>query len=114
MKKISLVFSLMLGATLLPGLANAETPAGTEQLAAASSRWSSSVMDRHMPLDAAQIQKLSRKEFRYMDMAQQKRPKAVRNAVIVYEHADQKGTACKPAGTDKKSSDRPCVYRMMM
>lgn len=36
-----------------------------------------------MPVDSAQLQKLGQKKFRYMDMAQDKRSKSIRNAVIV-------------------------------
>ncbi|MBP0599922.1 hypothetical protein J8I26_17565 [Herbaspirillum sp. LeCh32-8] len=78
MKKTLLGFCLLAGMTAQVGAQGLDLPAG-----ASASRWSSSVMERHMPVDAAQLQKLSQKKFRYMDMAQGKRSKSIRNAVIV-------------------------------
>lgn len=77
----------LIGFCLLAGMSAAASQAGAQSLdvpaEASSSRWSSSVMERHAPMDSAQLQKLGQKKFRYMDMAQGKRSKSIRNAVIV-------------------------------
>jgi hypothetical protein len=74
---------------------------------ASASRWSSSVMERHMPVDPVQLQKLGQKKFRYMDMAQAKRSKSIRNAVIVRGAAGE--GAAKPGRKDE--SLQPQNYR---
>lgn len=70
-----------------------------------ASRWSSSVMDRHMPLDAVQLQKLGQRKFRYMDSARIKPSSAIHNAVIVHGPVGRDGQA-QPDADIRRPSQR--------
>ncbi len=58
-----------------------------------AARWSASTMDRHMPVDATRLQKAGQKKFRYMDMAEGRRSRFMREAVLLY---GQEVGACTP------------------
>jgi hypothetical protein len=104
MKKRLLGMFLLAGASALASSAHAESQGAPWQ---GASRWSSSVMDRHMPLDSAQLQKLGQKKFRYMDMARSKQPAAIRNAVIVHGPATTPMSA--PVYRNNAQPRRPLV-----
>lgn len=78
----------LLGICLVAAMSTASTAGAADASGQGSSpvpasRWSSSVMERHAPVDSARLQQLGQKKFRYMDMAQGKRSRSIRNAVIV-------------------------------
>lgn len=85
-KSIGMYLAFGLTASLFALTASAAEESAGAAANSGATRWSSSVMDRHLPFDLAQAQalKLSQKPFRYMDMAEHKKPKLIRNAVIVY------------------------------
>ncbi|MBB5391675.1 MULTISPECIES: hypothetical protein [unclassified Herbaspirillum] len=101
----------LLGFCLLAGISAAASQAGAHRLDApladAASRWSSSVMERHAPMDSTQLQKLGQKKFRYMDMAQGKRSKSIRNAVIVRDLAGARQECTAQPQTGQHNSHFP-------
>lgn len=54
---------------------------------------------------------LAKKKFRYLDMVERKHPSSIRNAVIVYDHADMKKKACDASdpATVSECLGRPSV-----
>jgi hypothetical protein len=88
MKKTVGICMLTIAASLAAPAAFAASTAAIDAHTSAApdsaARWSMSAMDRHMPLETPRPHKLAQQKFRYMDMAQAKRSKSLRNAVLVY------------------------------
>ncbi|MFJ3048287.1 hypothetical protein ACIPEN_20835 [Herbaspirillum chlorophenolicum] len=114
MKKTLLGFCLLVGMSAVALQANAQRLG--VPLEDSASRWSSSVMERHAPMDSAQLQKLGQKKFRYMDMAQIKRSKSIRNAVIIHglDDARQNGVSQQQVYRRNFPSGHPIVIMRPM
>lgn len=79
--------------------------------AASGSRCSVPSMERHIPVDAARLHKQGQQKFRYMDMAQAKRSRSLKNAVLVYGLAgrDQAKASVPVYRHEQEPAQRPRV-----
>ncbi|WP_034298523.1 hypothetical protein [Herbaspirillum sp. RV1423] len=98
MKKICIVASIVLAGALACSAAVADSGTAYVSQAAAKGKTGAGKSIVGAIRD--------KKKFLYLDMVQRKRPDAIRNAVIVYEHMRPKKRACNP---DDATSVSECL-----
>lgn len=96
MKKTGTVATLM----LIGAMACSTAVAATGTMSATSIMWLSEAAHAGSANTAVHAQapkarpSSAKKKFRYLDMVERKHPSSIRNAVIVYDHAEMRKKAC--------------------
>lgn len=87
--------------------------AAPRQADAGVARWSASAMERHLPVDGTRLHQEAQKKFRYMDMAEGRRSRFMRDAVLLYGHGAGKGGKDAAGEPAKAAPPAPAVRAIM-